>query len=105
MKTILLVVGILALLMGLLWIGQGTGFVHWPASSFMIDQRPWALRGAILAAVGLILIRSRGGVSRDELRRLRRPAIEQCPGRHCTPPAPMHIRQPANEEMPHVELR
>jgi hypothetical protein len=56
MKTALLILGILALLMGLLWIGQGTGVVHWPASSFMIDQRPWALRGAILAVVGLILI-------------------------------------------------
>jgi hypothetical protein len=56
MKTALLIIGILALLMGLLWIGQGTGVVHWPASSFMIDQRPWALRGAILALVGLVLI-------------------------------------------------
>jgi len=56
MKPVLLIVGIIALLMGLLWIGQGAGFVHWPASSFMIDQRPWALRGAILAAVGLVLI-------------------------------------------------
>jgi len=56
MKPVLLIVGIIALLMGLLWIGQGTGLVHWPASSFMIDQRPWALRGAILAAVGLVLM-------------------------------------------------
>jgi len=56
MKIALLILGIIALLMGLLWIGQGTGTVHWPASSFMIDQRPWVLRGAILAAVGLILM-------------------------------------------------
>jgi hypothetical protein len=56
MKTALLILGLLALLMGLLWIGQGAGVVHWPASSFMIDQRPWVLRGAILAVVGLILI-------------------------------------------------
>ena len=56
MKTALLILGFLALLMGLLWIGQGTGIVHWPASSFMVDQRPWALRGAILAVVGLVLI-------------------------------------------------
>ena len=56
MKTALLILGVLALLMGLLWIGQGTGTIHWPASSFMIDQRPWALRGAILAVVGLVLI-------------------------------------------------
>ena len=56
MKTALLIVGVAAVLMGLLWIGQGTGFVHWPASSFMIDQRQWVLRGAILAVGGLIFI-------------------------------------------------
>jgi len=56
MKTALLILGIIALLMGLLWIGQGTGVVHWPASSFMIDQRPWIARGAILAVVGLFVI-------------------------------------------------
>ena len=56
MKTMLLILGILAVLMGLLWIGQGTGLVHWPASSFMLDQRPWALRGAALALVGVGLL-------------------------------------------------
>ena len=60
MRLIALILGILAVLMGLLWIGQGAGFVHWPASSSMIDQRPWIARGAILAVAGLILI----GVSR-----------------------------------------
>ena len=56
MKTLLLIVGIAAVLMGLLWIGQGTGVIMWPASSFMLDQRPWATRGAILAVVGVVLI-------------------------------------------------
>lgn len=56
MKTILLIVGVAAVLMGMLWIGQGTGLVHWPASSFMIDQRPWVTRGAVLAGIGLILV-------------------------------------------------
>ena len=56
MKTLLLILGIAALLMGLLWIGQGTGVIMWPKSSFMLDQRPWATRGAILAIVGLVLI-------------------------------------------------
>jgi hypothetical protein len=56
MKTALLFAGVAAVLMGLLWIGQGTGLIHWPASSFMIDQRPWVTRGAVLAVVGLILI-------------------------------------------------
>ena len=56
MKTILLILGIAAVLMGLLWIGQGIGLIMWPASSFMLDQRPWATRGAILAVVGVVLI-------------------------------------------------
>jgi hypothetical protein len=56
MRFVALIVGIAATLMGLLWIGQGAGLIHWPASSFMIDQRPWAIRGAILGVVGLILI-------------------------------------------------
>jgi uncharacterized protein YjeT (DUF2065 family) len=56
MKTALRIVGVFAVLIGLLWVGQGTGLVHWPASSFMIDQRPWVARGAILALVGLVLI-------------------------------------------------
>ncbi|MEO6113131.1 MAG: hypothetical protein ABIP07_01610 [Sphingomicrobium sp.] len=56
MKTTLMIVGIAALLMGLLWIGQGSGKIAWPSSSFMIDQRPWVLRGAILAGFGLVLI-------------------------------------------------
>ena len=56
MKTAMLIAGIAAVLMGLLWACQGLGYIHWPASSFMLDQRPWALRGAILAAVGVVLI-------------------------------------------------
>ena len=56
MRLAAVILGIAALLIGLLWIGQGTGFIDWPASSFMIDQRPWVTRGAILAIVGLLLI-------------------------------------------------
>jgi uncharacterized membrane protein len=56
MRTVILTLGILALLIGLLWIGQGTGTVAWPQSSFMISQMQWAYYGAALAAVGVILI-------------------------------------------------
>ena len=56
MKTALILVGLLCVAMGLLWIGQGLGYIHWPASSFMIDQRPWVARGAALAVAGLALI-------------------------------------------------
>jgi uncharacterized membrane protein len=56
MRKLLLTVGFLALAMGLLWIGQGTGVIDWPASSFMIRQIQWAGYGAALAAFGLVLI-------------------------------------------------
>jgi uncharacterized membrane protein len=56
MRKLLLVVGLLALAVGLLWIGQGTGVIKWPESSFMISQIQWAYYGAALALVGLILI-------------------------------------------------
>ena len=56
MKTALLILGIAAVLMGLLWIGQGLGIIMWPASSFMLDQRPWATRGVLLAVAGIVLI-------------------------------------------------
>jgi hypothetical protein len=56
MRNLLLVVGFLALAIGLLWIGQGTGVIRWPESSFMISQIQWAGYGVALAAVGLILI-------------------------------------------------
>jgi uncharacterized membrane protein len=56
LRPVLLALGVLMTLMGLLWIGQGLGYIKWPASSFMLDQRPWADRGAILAVLGLSLI-------------------------------------------------
>jgi hypothetical protein len=56
MRAAVTIFGILVLLMGLLWIGQGTGYIQWPASSFMIDQRIWALWGALLAIVGIVII-------------------------------------------------
>jgi uncharacterized membrane protein len=56
MRRLLLIVGLLALAIGLLWIGQGTGTINWPQSSFMVNQLQWAGYGAALAAVGLVLI-------------------------------------------------
>jgi len=56
LKIALLVVGILALVLGLIWVGQGTGHFPYPSTSFMIDQTPWAYRGAALLVAGIILI-------------------------------------------------
>jgi len=56
LRILLQAIGVLAALMGLLWIGQGTGLVMWPASSFMLADRQWAVNGAVLAALGLGLV-------------------------------------------------
>lgn len=56
MRRALLITGLAALAVGLLWIGQGTGVIVWPSTSFMINQIQWAGYGAALSAVGLILI-------------------------------------------------
>lgn len=53
-KRALFGIAIGAVVIGVIWIGQGTGVFPYPASSFMIDQMPWVYRGAALAAAGLI---------------------------------------------------
>ena len=57
MKIVTTIIGVFALLMGLLWLGQGSGYIHWPAKSFMVDERIWMLWGALLAVVGIVVIR------------------------------------------------
>jgi hypothetical protein len=56
LKSALLIVGILALLVGVIWIGQGTGYFPYPAASFMINKMSWAYRGAVLAVIGLVAV-------------------------------------------------
>ena len=56
LRPILIAVGVFLTLTGLLWIGQGLGYVRWPRSSFMIAQREWADYGAGLAVAGLLLV-------------------------------------------------
>lgn len=56
LRPILLLLGAALALMGMLWIGQGLGYIHWPASSFMLDRAIWANRGTIVAVIGLVLI-------------------------------------------------
>jgi hypothetical protein len=56
MRQLLLTVGFIALAIGMLWIGQGTGVIKWPQSSFMINEIQWAGYGIALAGLGLVLI-------------------------------------------------
>jgi len=55
-KNTLLSLGVIAILVGVIWIGQGTGYFPYPRSSFMINDVAWAYYGAALAVVGLIAV-------------------------------------------------
>ncbi|WP_334546453.1 hypothetical protein [Rhizobium leguminosarum] len=41
------------ILLGLIWIAQGSGYFPYPSSSFMINQSIWVLWGGIMAVAGL----------------------------------------------------
>ncbi len=60
MKAVLMIVGLIALALGLLWVGQGLGYVTWhPAGmkpSFMIGDMHWTYYGAALAVVGVLIM-------------------------------------------------
>jgi hypothetical protein len=56
MPRAIFILGIVAALIGLVWIGQGTGYFPYPAQSFMVRQTQWAWYGAALLAAGLIAI-------------------------------------------------
>ena len=56
MRIVLLIAGILLMLAGAGWIGQGTGYFPYPSYSFMIGDAKWAYIGAVTLAVGLLLV-------------------------------------------------
>jgi hypothetical protein len=56
MKTLLSLLGMIVLLAGLLFVGQGSGYIPWPAESFMISETKWIYYGAAIAAVGILFI-------------------------------------------------
>ena len=56
MKALFMLLGLAVLAAGLLFVGQGLGNIHWPASSFMISQVRWVYYGGGIALAGLVLI-------------------------------------------------
>lgn len=56
MKTAMLVGGVLLLLYGLHWIGQGTGWLPWPANTVMDYNMAFTWYGLGLVAAGAGLI-------------------------------------------------
>jgi hypothetical protein len=56
MRALVLLIGFAALLAGLLFAGQGLGYIPWPHASTMIGDKQWVTYGAAIAVVGLVLI-------------------------------------------------
>ena len=52
-RIVLIVVGVIALILGGVWAGQGMNLIP---GSFMTGNRMWLSIGLILASVGIILI-------------------------------------------------
>jgi hypothetical protein len=55
-RILLQIVGSLAIVVGLIWAAQGSGYFPYPKSSFMIDQTPWIWRGLGFAVIGLVVV-------------------------------------------------
>jgi hypothetical protein len=56
MKALLTIIGVAALVAGLVFMGQGSGYFPYPPESFMVDQTAWVYYGAIIAAIGLLIV-------------------------------------------------
>ena len=56
MRTLLRILGMLLLLLGLLFMAQGSGYLPWPAESFMVGDRNWVFYGGSIAAVGFLVV-------------------------------------------------
>jgi hypothetical protein len=56
MKGLLTIVGVILLLAGLVFMGQGSRFFPYPAESFMVGASQWVYYGGGIAIVGLVLL-------------------------------------------------
>jgi hypothetical protein len=56
MKALMTLIGIVAVAMGVVFMGQGSGYFPYPAESFMISQVRWVYYGGGIALIGLLII-------------------------------------------------
>jgi hypothetical protein len=56
MRVAPIVLGVGFVIAGIVFIGQGSGYFPYPASSFMIREANWIYYGGAIAVIGLILI-------------------------------------------------
>lgn len=56
MKSLLTIIGVVLLLAGLVFMGQGSRYFPYPAESFMVGASQWVYYGGGIAIVGLVLL-------------------------------------------------
>ena len=56
MTGLLTFAGIILLLAGIVFMGQGSGYFPYPAESFMVGDNHWVYYGAAIAAAGLVIL-------------------------------------------------
>ena len=56
LRLLLTVAASLAVLIGAIWIGQGSGAYAATPSPFVASQTPWIYRGAALAVLGVLVL-------------------------------------------------
>lgn len=55
-RTLLIIVGVILLLSGLIFMGQGSRFFPYPAESFMVGASQWIYYGGGMAVIGVLLL-------------------------------------------------
>jgi hypothetical protein len=55
-RILVMAVGLVLLAFGLLFAGQGSGLIMWPADSFMLADRSWIAYGLGIALAGAAII-------------------------------------------------
>lgn len=56
MNTLIRLFGVLLLVLGLFFMAQGSGYLPWPAQSFMVGDRNWVFYGGAIAAIGFLVV-------------------------------------------------
>jgi hypothetical protein len=56
MPVFLTILGIILLIAGAVFMGQGSGYFPYPAGSFMVGETRWIYYGAAIAVVGALAL-------------------------------------------------
>jgi len=56
MKALATIIGVILLLSGLVFMGQGSRYFPYPAKSFMVGAPQWIYYGGGIAVVGVLLL-------------------------------------------------